>query len=197
MDAYHVDSRRWRTGTLAQAGRGGQVALWANRTGRGYEAHQTGYDLTNAGVDFYNGDYGSSSLNLVTGGLGVTGAFGRNVDVPWRNPNDATNLVDPKRANHILHGDATGGGHKFGVTQFFNGKSKFPATWGDKKILHAASEIATNPSSRWSQQTGAVGAQFTKKGDPVKYAVDGVFEGVNVRVIVQGDEIITAFPRKP
>jgi len=106
------------------------------------------------------------------------------------------NVVSPERAKHILTGDATGGGHKFGLSRLFNGKSKFPATWSDDKILNAVSEVATSPNSKWIQQTGKPGSLFTKAGDLVKFKVEGTFNGTNIRAIVQGDEIITAFPIK-
>ena len=93
-------------------------------------------------------------------------------------------------------GDATGGGHKFGLTRLFNGKSKFPATWGKDRIMNGVSEVATNPANKWVQQTGRPGSLFTKAGDPVKFKVEGIFDGVNMRVIIQGDDIITAFPIK-
>jgi len=93
-----------------------------------------------------------------------------------------------------LFGDATGGGHKFGFGRLFNGKTKFPMRWNKDKIMNAVSEVATNPNSKWIQQTGKPGSLFTKAGDPVKWKVEGIFEGVRMRVIVQGNDIITAFP---
>ena len=111
-------------------------------------------------------------------------------------PKGAVNLASPGRSRHILFGDATGGGHKFGFGRLFNGKTKFPWRWKKDKIMNAVSEVATNPSSRWVQQTGRPGALLTRAGDPVKWKVEGIFEGVRFRVIVQGNDIITAFPIK-
>lgn len=108
----------------------------------------------------------------------------------------AVNLASPGRTKHILQGDATGGGHKFGLSRILNGKSKFPPTWSEKRVMHAVSEVATSPNSTWTQQTGKAGAKFTKKGVPVKFKVDGEFDGVKIRAIVQGDDIVTAFPTK-
>ena len=62
--------------------------------------------------------------------------------------------------------------------------------------MSAVSETATNPASKWIQQTGKPGAMFTKAGDHVKFKVEGTINGVKVRVIVQGDDIITGFPIK-
>lgn len=41
--------------------------------------------------------------------------------------------------------------------RIFNEKSKFPATWGEKKIPDAASNLATYPNLKWAQQTGNQG----------------------------------------
>jgi len=103
-------------------------------------------------------------------------------------------LITSGRANHILVGDATGGGHKFGLGRLFNGKTKFPWKWSDDKILNAVSDVATNPSSKWIQQTGKPGSLLTKAGNAVKFKVEGVFDGVKIRAIVQGGEVITGFP---
>ncbi|MFP4742605.1 hypothetical protein [Pasteurella multocida] len=35
-------------------------------------------------------------------------------------------LVNTQRAEHILYGDKSGGGDKFGLTRILNQKSKFP-----------------------------------------------------------------------
>ncbi len=104
------------------------------------------------------------------------------------------NLASTQRTQHILYGDATGGGHMFGLTRLFNGKTKFPMTWGPQRIMNAVSEVATSPNSTWIQQTGKPGALFTKAGDPVTYRVEGIVDGINMRVIVRGDDLITAFP---
>ncbi|MFA9500928.1 EndoU domain-containing protein [Mannheimia sp. E30BD] len=107
-------------------------------------------------------------------------------------------LVNIQRAKHILYGDETGGGHKFGLIRIFNEKSKFPATWGEKKILDAVSNLATDPNLKWVQQTGTQGNLYTKKGVPSRFKVEGAVDGVKIRVIVEpaGEGIITAFPIK-
>lgn len=58
---------------------------------------------------------------------------------------NAPNLVSPHRAKHILTDDATGGGHKYGISRIFNGKTKFPRKWADEKILNAVSDVVTDP----------------------------------------------------
>ena len=108
------------------------------------------------------------------------------------------NMASAARTKHIIAGDATGGGHAwFGsFKSFFNGikgvKSMFPATWSNEKIMHAVSEVAIN--NAWVQQTGRAGATLTRSGYPVRFVVEGFYEGVRIRVITTHTEIITAFP---
>jgi hypothetical protein len=56
--------------------------------------------------------------------------------------------------------------------------------------------LATDPSLTWVQQRGVAGAEFTKKGEPVRFAVEGLRAGVTMRVIVEpgGEEIVTGVP---
>ncbi|MDX1908877.1 MAG: EndoU domain-containing protein [Bacteroidia bacterium] len=110
------------------------------------------------------------------------------------------NLASSGRTAHIIAGDATGGGHAwFGsFKSFANGltgsKSMFPATWNNSKIMHAVSDVAVN--NQWIQQTGKAGAMFTKSGQPVRFVVEGTYEGTKIRVITTHTDIIIAFPIK-
>ena len=88
-------------------------------------------------------------------------------------------LTDAKAAQHILDGDATGGGHRFGTGA--SGKSEFPASWSDNKILHEVSDVATDPL-----------ASHTKQGG--RTVSEGVRDGVTIRVVSDGKRIITAYP---
>lgn len=88
--------------------------------------------------------------------LGATGyPAGKIVSTKISNLIDArknmVSLVNTQRAKHILYGDETGGGHKFGLMGILNEKSKFPIHWGEKKILDAVSNVATDPSLKWIQ----------------------------------------------
>jgi hypothetical protein len=63
---------------------------------------------------------------------------------------DATNRpvldsfrVSPERCGHILDGDATGGGHRHGTGS--PGKTEFPASWDDEKIIDALLDVARRP----------------------------------------------------
>jgi hypothetical protein len=110
------------------------------------------------------------------------------------------NLASKSRTAHIIAGDATGGGHAwFGSAKsFINGlkgsKSMFPANWSHSKIMHSISEVVT--SNTWVQQTGKLGAKFTRSGRPVRFVTEGYYDGLKIRVINTHNEIITAFPIK-
>jgi hypothetical protein len=65
------------------------------------------------------------------------------VDSEKRPPLDAIR-VTPERSAHILDGDATGrGGHRHGVGN--PGKTEFPASWDDKKIMDNVHDVARRP----------------------------------------------------
>ncbi|GLZ86015.1 hypothetical protein Pres01_20660 [Metapseudomonas resinovorans] len=104
------------------------------------------------------------------------------------------NLASTQRTQHILLGDATGGGHLWPGAP---GKTAFPASWNGDKVMHNVSDLATDPKASWTQLTGKPGAQFTTKGKPVRWAVEGVRDGVSIRVIVEphGEGVITAYPK--
>lgn len=90
-------------------------------------------------------------------------------------------IITPQRRQHILVGNETGGGHKFGAGK--PGKTEFPQSWDDDKIITAALSIANDekipmrPSGRYWLKASAV---------------DGVF----MRVVLNPDkgEVITAYP---
>lgn len=104
------------------------------------------------------------------------------------------NLVSPKRAHHILYGESpTSGGHMYPGNP---GKSIFPRDWGPSKILHYISDLATDPKLTWTQQTGPKGSWYTKAGNPARFIVEGIREGIKIRVVLEpaGEGIITGFP---
>jgi Bacterial EndoU nuclease len=109
-------------------------------------------------------------------------------------------LVDSKAAGHILAGDATGGGYGWtsSLKSFSNGllgkKSMFPLLWSEQKILHAASDVVSN--NPWVQQTGRAGSLVTRNGQPVKFVVEGYYDGIKIKVVATPDRIITAYPIK-
>ncbi|HEY5978166.1 MAG TPA: EndoU domain-containing protein [Microlunatus sp.] len=105
-----------------------------------------------------------------------------------------TNLANPDRTKHILEGEGPGsGGHRWPGGP---GKTSFPRNWSDEKIMQEISDVATDPSLPRIQQTGAAGATLTKSGKPVRFKVEGVRDGVRIRVILEpgGVGIVTGFP---
>jgi len=98
---------------------------------------------------------------------------------------DLVNLASPQRTNHILNGDETGGGHLWPGQ---SGKSSFPQSWNADNTMHNISDIATDPTLPWIKGRVVNGVQ--------RWEVTGVRDGVTVKVITDGKDIITAFPPK-
>jgi Bacterial EndoU nuclease len=99
---------------------------------------------------------------------------------------DKPSLLDDKGETHILDGDGPdkGGGHRAGTGK--PGKSEFPGSWSDEKILGEVSDVATDPNSvRTPQQGGRI-------------KVEGTRDGVDITVIVEpgdrGGRIVTGYP---
>lgn len=67
----------------------------------------------------------------------------------------------------------------------------FPATWSNSKIMYAVSNVAIN--NQWVQQTGKAGTALTRSAHPLRFVVEGIYEGTKIRVITTHTEIITAF----
>jgi RHS repeat-associated protein len=148
---------------------------WANSSVR--EAHLF------AGMDSTGVKVGIMAVAAGTTRLG-SGAVALWLD---RAAEDGVNLASASRTSHILDGHMYPGEA---------GNSLFPRSWSGGQIMHNVSDIATDPSLTWVQQTGKAGAAFTRNGAPVRFYVDGVRDGVNIRVILEpgGEGIITAFP---
>lgn len=107
--------------------------------------------------------------------------------VAAKSADEFVDLASASRRSHILDG------HRYGGEA---GNTWFPKGWSDDKIMHSVSDIATDPSLTWVQQTGRAGAAFTRGGAPVRYTVEGVRDGVKIRVVLEpgGEGIITGFP---
>lgn len=103
---------------------------------------------------------------------------------------DLVNLASETRTQHILDG------HTAPPDDPTN--TLFPPDWSDKKIMHHVSDVATDPDSAWTQQTGKEGARFTKAGDPVRHLVEGTRDGKIIQVVVEpdGEGIISGFPAR-
>jgi hypothetical protein len=95
-------------------------------------------------------------------------------------------VISPARQNHILSGDATGGGHKFGAGK---NKPEFSSSWSDKQTFHNILDIATDPNITWKFNS-------SWKGRYDRFVADGVRDNVNIRAIIEpkGEGIISGFP---
>lgn len=111
--------------------------------------------------------------------VGLTGSAWDDVDGPHP---DTVHLVERGR-EHILDGDSTGGGgHRSGTGR--PGKSEFPASWSDDRVVTAVIGIARDPHIVAS----AEGAS--------RWMAEGSRDGVTIVVVVEPwGEIVTAFPR--
>ena len=93
------------------------------------------------------------------------------------------NLASEQRTAHILFGDKTGGGHMWPRSL---GKTAFPESWSAGKIMKYVSDIVTDPSLTWKTGRMIEGIQ--------RYEIVGIREGIAIKVITDGFDIITAFP---
>lgn len=94
-----------------------------------------------------------------------------------------TSLISDARADHILHGDGTGGGHLWPGAP---GKSTFPQSWSSTRVLDEINSIASDP---------LIPGRVQGNGRIVKEAT---IDGVNIRVVVEppskGGGVVTGFP---
>ena len=90
--------------------------------------------------------------------------------------------ISPQRREHILHGDATGGGHMHGANKPC--KSEFPEHWDEDTIIKEVELIAANDNLAWQQQRNGYYVAEQKVGT------------VKVRVVKgrNGKDVITAYP---
>lgn len=90
--------------------------------------------------------------------------------------------ISPERREHILYGDATGGGHMHGVGAPC--KSEFPEHWDKNTIIKEVELIASNDNLSWRQQRNGYYVTEQKVGT------------VKVRVVKarNGRDVITAYP---
>lgn len=100
------------------------------------------------------------------------------------NGKDKPSLLDDKGEQHVLDGDANGGGHRPGTGK--PGKSEFPSDWSDEKIKGEISDVATDPNSTRTPGRGG------------RTIVQGTRDGVDITVVVEpgskGGRIVTGFP---
>jgi hypothetical protein len=105
------------------------------------------------------------------------------VDAKDRPPPDAIQ-VRPERASHILDGDKYGGGHRHGTGK--PGKTEFPASWEDKKVVDTALDVARSPDQ-----------PPVRQDRNNRWLCTGTRDDVEVSVIVlPGGEVWTAWPEE-
>lgn len=61
----------------------------------------------------------------------------------------------------------------------------FPASWSKEKIKRYIQEIVSDPKNRRREITGQVKSLLVR---PHKYIVDGMCEGIRIRVIFEPDD---------
>jgi len=113
---------------------------------------------------------------------------------------ERASYLSPYRMDHIaeLHSDRASARE--------SGKTLFPADWSDDKIFEAVQVIVSDPLSRWSRDEETGGEPETMFNPwhelpdvdcaiPARFRVDGVFDNVRMRVIVEpyGEGIISAY----
>lgn len=91
-------------------------------------------------------------------------------------------LVSAARRRHILEGDNNGGGHRHGTGA--KGKTEFPKTWDDDKVIREIENVANDPHAKRSVRLDG------------RTVVEGQREGVDIRVVINADgiTIVTAHP---
>lgn len=116
--------------------------------------------------------------------MGVVAAFGVNQwhEVRTHNIQNHDLQINSQRLQHIMAGDATGGGHLYGSGK--SCKTEFPPNWNAQKIEQVTERIAANDTIGW------------KRGKNGYYVGEQMVEGVKVRVVLGRDKnsIITAYP---
>jgi len=96
--------------------------------------------------------------------------------------------VSPERRTHILDGEPDdGGGHRHGTGK--PGKTEFPASWSDEKIISSVLDVASRPDQPPKYQ------QY--KGEhKERWLTRGTRDGVDiVAVITQDGQIWTGWPK--
>jgi len=116
----------------------------------------------------------------------LTPTVTRNVN-KGKGKDELVNIASEQRTKHILYGDKTGGGHLWPGTGDPK-KTLFPKSWNAEKVMHNVSDIATDPKLNWNKGRIVKGVQ--------RYEVTGIRDGINIKVITDGKDIITAFPIK-
>jgi RHS repeat-associated protein len=142
-----------------------------------YDTYQTiTSDCTSTGEKWAAGGLFAAGV-ILPGNYGAIDNLAKSV----KTTDGFVDLASQKRRKHILDGDSTGGGHRPGTGK--PGKSEFPQGWSDDQIMHAISDIATDPNA------------FRKAGRGGRTIAEGMRDGINIRVIQEPNgDIVSGFP---
>ncbi|MFT7879340.1 MAG: RHS repeat-associated core domain-containing protein [Sulfurimonas sp.] len=164
--AYNVLSKTYKHGDIKKAGKDELLSIYDN------VSELVDGDLT--ADDFY------AAVDLFTGFGGEAKDAAKTIKSFSKN-DEFVDLASPQRRKHILDGDATGGGHRSGTGK--PGKSEFPKSWSDDKVMHEISDIATDPTLKARPSRGG------------RTITEGTRDGIDIRVVQEktGD-IISGFP---
>ncbi len=91
-------------------------------------------------------------------------------------------VVSDKARQHILYGDASGGGHIYGANKPC--KSEFPQDWDAQEIISTVEKLAANDNLNWRRE------------DNGYYVTEAFEDDVKIRVVLgnQQEQVITAYP---
>lgn len=107
-------------------------------------------------------------------------------------PEEFVDLTDDKARQHILDGDATGGGHRAGSGT--PGKTEFPEDWSDAETLHHISDVATDPNALPGPNNSP--NLYNRLGQPNRHTYTAIKNGVEIKVVYEPatGRIVTAYP---
>jgi len=133
------------------------------------------YEVLRAASEGETADGGRGAADAERSGWGAVDAEDR--------PEAEDIHVTPERTTHILDGEpGGGGGHRHGTG--IPGKTEFPASWGDKKIIDTVIDVARRPDMPPKHQ---------ESND--RWVVRGTRDDVEVVVVVARDgQIWTSWP---
>jgi hypothetical protein len=116
----------------------------------------------------------------------ATGTASGVIDAVQAEANDLVNLASDAHTAHIIGRHTLPGGTG----------SLFPGDWSSDEIMNAISDIATDPQYDWQQTSGIPGSLYTRAGGASRFAVDGTYNGLTIRVVIEpaGEGIITGYP---
>jgi RHS repeat-associated core domain len=123
----------------------------------------------------------SQAVGMMVGGVivGAAEAAATDGESLETNTGGLVDITSLARRDHVLTGDANGGGHLFpGLPR----KTPFPQSWSEDRIMHEISDVATDPAA--SRTAGRGGTTIVR----------GTRDGVEIQVIVRNGQIVTGYP---